>query len=469
MRLAVKNTNKDSNSFPWLSATVVYLCCFGFVLFFCKSYFWDDWYIYFSSSKSELADLFAERGDWPFRVFIEWNLLGADPLLFRVFTLLAFFVSGWCLFQILKTLDFVRSDQANFITLIFLALPINSARVSMAVFAYSLSLVLFFIGWLILIKGSGTFGFLCSVSFFVLSFGSTASLLIFFYLPTAHFLYSVLIGRDQDRSRNFAKSFFLILTPLIYWFFDRWINPPRGVFASQYAVQTTGVVRAGTFFFLILALWVFVSMRHTDVRKPFLIPLLGITAVMLGAVPYIVAGHLVDLSSWIENFVPRASEWDSRHQLLLGLGLSLVLVGLSDFLLDAYRRFYRISILLICVSLNFTFMQAYYLDAMKQVEVIEQFTKIDLLKTNRQILILDDAVRFNARGRALRSWEWEAMLEKSQTNSNNYLVEPLRYVSCDGFKPTLILTIAATNGRLKSLITRDLGIEIRVEEISPCN
>jgi hypothetical protein len=114
-------------------------------------------------------------------------------------------------------------------------------------------------------------------------------------------------------------------------------------------------------------------------------------------------------------------------------------------------------------------MQAYYLDAMKQVEVIEQFTKIDLLKTNRQILILDDAVRFNARGRALRSWEWEAMLEKSQTNSNNYLVEPLRYVSCDGFKPTLILTIAATNGRLKSLITRDLGIEIRVEEISPCN
>ena len=36
-------------------------------------------------------------------------------------------------------------------------------------------------------------------------------------------------------------------------------------------------------------------------------------------------------------------------------------------------------------------------------------------------------------------------------------------------KPTLILTVVAINGRLESLITRDRGIEIRVEEISPCN
>jgi hypothetical protein len=458
----------SGNSFPWLSALVAYFCSFGLVVLFWNSYFWDDWYVYFGSSRNELARWFTERGDWPSRVFVEWNLLRFNPVLFRLSMLLAFFIAAWCLFHILKTLDFVRRDQASFATLVFLILPINSARVSMATFAYALSFLLFFIAWLTLVKSLRLFGFLCALSLFVFSFASTASLLVFLYLPTAHFCYLNLVREGDRKFIDWTKAIVLVSTPLTYWFFDRWINPPRGVFASQYSVQIVGVVRVGFTFFAVLAIWVLVSLRQSGVRQPFLIPLIGITAVMLGAAPYIVAGHLFDLSSWIENFVPRASEWDSRHQLLLGLGISLILVGLSDFIQDAYRSFYRILILLICVSLNFTFMQAYFLDAKKQDEVIEQFAKIDLLKTNSQILILDDAVRFNARGRALRSWEWEAMLDKSQASNNNYLVEPLRYVSCDGFKPTLILTVVATNGRLESLITRDLGIEVRVEEISPC-
>jgi hypothetical protein len=121
------------------------------------------------------------------------------------------------------------------------------------------------------------------------------------------------------------------------------------------------------------------------------------------------------------------------------------------------------------VLLNFTFSQEYYLDSLKQDEVIEQLAKIEELKFNNQLMISDDALRFNARGRGLRSYEWAAILEKAHPNQGKFVVEPLQYVNCDDFKPTLILTITASNGRLESLLTRNLGIEISVTENNTCS
>jgi hypothetical protein len=184
-------------------------------------------------------------------------------------------------------------------------------------------------------------------------------------------------------------------------------------------------------------------------------------------------GHLVDISDWMISFVPNFSDWNSRHQLLQPLGFALIAVGvLSGSSEETSKKagvFGLSGLLAFSVLLNFTFSQEYYLDSLKQDQVVEEFSNIDALKTNSQVMISDDAFRFNARGRALRSYEWVAMLEKAHPNQDEFVVEPLRYVSCDEFKPTLILTIIAANGRLESLITRDLGIEIRVEEISPCN
>jgi hypothetical protein len=184
-------------------------------------------------------------------------------------------------------------------------------------------------------------------------------------------------------------------------------------------------------------------------------------------------GHLVDISDWLISFVPNFSDWNSRHQLFQPLGFTLIAVGvLSGSSEETNKRvsvFGLSGLIVFSVLLNFTFSQEYYLDSLKQDQIVEQFSKIDALKTNSQVMISDDALRFNARGRSLRSYEWEAMLEKANPDEGGYFVEPLRYVSCEGFKPTLILTVVAINGRLESLITRDLGIEILVEEISPCN
>jgi hypothetical protein len=126
------------------------------------------------------------------------------------------------------------------------------------------------------------------------------------------------------------------------------------------------------------------------------------------------------------------------------------------------------ALLGICVVLNFTFSQEYYLDSLKQKEVISQFENLEAFDQGTEILINDESTRFNARGRFIRSYEWLGMLESLQKHQNNYELRTFGYVYCDDFQPTVLITIAADNGRLEALFTRNLGVRLVTESISPC-
>jgi hypothetical protein len=262
--------------------------------------------------------------------------------------------------------------------------------------------------------------------------------------------------------------------PVVFWIVR---SQTFGANVREYYVpKPLGVIRGGLFVVVaVLFLLYGIGRKKWNMSqnaRPLLIGW-GVLSLAFGSAAYMAGGHLVDISDWLISFVPNFSDWNSRHQLLQPLGFALIAVGvLSGSSGETSKKaglFGLSGLLAFSVLLNFTFSQEYYLDSLKQDQVVEQFSNIDVLKTNSHVMISDDAFRFNARGRSLRSYEWEAMLEKAHPDKGDFLVEPLRYVGCDEFKPTLILTVVATNGRLESLITRDLGIEIRVEEISPCS
>jgi hypothetical protein len=83
-------------------------------------------------------------------------------------------------------------------------------------------------------------------------------------------------------------------------------------------------------------------------------------------------------------------------------------------------------------------------------------------------LIDDQAVRFNARGRLIRSYEWEKMLQKALGN-DRIKVSYLQYVDCKEFQPDAILHINSPNGRLESTLRGKVAINLSVEKIDPCN
>lgn len=460
------------NRFPWKLSLILYVCSYGLMLTFLDSYFWDDWKIYASLTKSEISKQFQDGGYMPDRSFFESEILGNRPEIFRILTLICYFVSGWCLFHILSTLKFLTTNQVKTTTLLFLVLPINSARVAMIDFAYAWALLLFYLSWYLMVKKETLISKLVAIALLVLSFGSTAALIVFMALPIVHRLYMQLSEKSTSIKRALFFNAGLLLIAPTYWFLDRRINPPRGKALAMYSLQTSGVIRALLLLLISIAIIVWylkVGRRDAIDSNRYLLIVCGLVSTLIAAAPYVVAGHLVDISEWMLNFVPRESDWQSRHQLTLGLGLSLLIVGILGELKSVFKQRTIFAIISICVILNVTYMHAYFLDSLKQEQVMDAIAMNHELDTVKAIVIDDQAIRFNARGRGIRSYEWDAMLAKIYQNDSKRSVDSVQNVDCESaLVPNAILTITADNGRLKATILRDLGIRLRVVRLSLC-
>jgi hypothetical protein len=118
--------------------------------------------------------------------------------------------------------------------------------------------------------------------------------------------------------------------------------------------------------------------------------------------------------------------------------------------------------------MNLTFTQEYYLDAIKTHDTINAMREVDRLNSFGTVLIDDQALRFNARGRRIRSYEWEAIM-KDAIGKGAPKADVLRFVDCESLKPDAILTITAANGKLMTLLTRSARIRVDITEISICS
>lgn len=459
------------NRFPWKLALPLYAASYFVMLLFAKAYFWDDWKTYYPISSNDTKFALREIGFWPIHGIFQVDVLGNRPELFRILTIICFFFAGWCLFHILSTVKILTSEQVRVITILFLILPINSARVAMMVFIYSYSFFFFYLAWYLLVTKRSRFVRSLSIPLFLLSF-SMVSLVVFFALPCAHFLYMKLSVPEQNRRNAYLSSVLLASLAPLYWIIDRRFNPPQGPYLAVYTPQKSGLLRAMLLLFVCAAMiyW-FLKTRAKGSSEStrYAIVVSGITVTAIGASPYIIGGHLVDISDWLIAFVPRASDWDSRHQLLLGLGLSITVAGVAGSIDSSFKRRMLAVFFGLCVMWNVTYMHSYYLDSLKQDQVVAALQRSGELKSSRVIMINDLADRFNARGRQYRSYEWNGILAEAFGDDSKSAISPMSFVQCDDpLIPDTLLTITARNGRFESTVSRDLGIELSVQSIQPC-
>jgi len=453
--------------FPTGLAVLIYTFSYGQNLLLGNTYFWDDWQN--RITKAEFAAKARLSGFPPTRDILEYDILGNSGVLFRILTFACYFIAAVCVHRIIRHGLELSHTQVNVITLMFLVAPINSTRAAMIIMHYSLSFAIFFGAWALVISRRVSVQ-LIALPLFWISFG-TPSLLPFFLLPLGHWIW---INRAQLAKVKTQLSILLLLvTPISYWIV-RALTFGSGV-REYYVPRPLGVVRGGLVVVLAAGIVLYGIVRRKwslfGTSRP-LLAALGFFAVALGASTYMAGGHLVDISDWLISFVPNFSDWDSRHQLLLGLGLAGVvcaaLVNPSEPELTKNRLNSIIAVLGVCCVLNFTFSQEYYLDSLKQEQVIAAFKEIPELQTVDTIMIDDQALRFNARGRMLRSFEWQEMINISLEREKPIIVEPLRYVDCTEFNPSAIVQISALNGRLESLVTRNLEIRVTSVPIEPC-
>jgi hypothetical protein len=440
-------------------------------IFVFKSKVFVDWSYYFDTTNSDLAVQFRVRGDWPTRVWIESGLLRMRPELFHLGMFIGYFLAGWCLFHILKTLKFLGQQNRELITILFLVFPINSARVAMVNFAYCLSLLLFYFAWYLLVTKKSQFAHIASIVLFVLSFGATASLMVFLLVPICHVAYLKYLNPKSNGIREWwILALISILSPM-YWYLDRRFNAPQGNYLDVYSIQRSGFIRAILLFgvgFLIVLWFRKFGKQESEFLIRYLLIAIGLLLLIIGATPYLLAGHLVDASAWMFNFVPRSSDWDSRHQLLLGLGFAVFVVGVIGESSSILTRHLRILFLGFCIVLNLAFMQGYFLDSLKQNEFITEIGNHKALADSKVVMIDDQAMRFNARGRGIRNYEWDAMLSVAYPQLHLHSIY-LAYVDCkSGVIPDTLVTVRAGNSRLKATISRDVSLRLKVTHIDPC-
>ena len=131
------------------------------------------------------------------------------------------------------------------------------------------------------------------------------------------------------------------------------------------------------------------------------------------------------------------------------------------------QRAFLFAILGISVALNIATYSGYYLDWMKQREFITQMSESsELLIDAKSIVLVDEAPRFNARGRGVRAYEWAAMVNRA--TDLNIIVDGNSIQFCAEKSPSHQVTVSASRGRLRSLISGRIGISIAIAKLSLC-
>jgi len=458
--------------FPWKIAPILYGVSYIPLMFSANSLFWDDWVLIDRVTGKIPPSHYASSGSAPWRDFVEQTVFQSSPVLFRLFSFLAFFISGYFFFHILRRVRFLSQNLIIIATFVFLVLPVNSARIALINNSYTFSYLLFFCGWYLLAISERKSIRLLSLSAFFISYTSLP-VITFTLLPI---LYLIVLAEPKSVKESLKaalRALPLIGLPLAYLIARQIFWAPEGGYAKSYTPQFLGIARALIFITvcsLPLIYGVFIAKWRADQARQILVSV-GVFSVSIAAFPYMLGGHLVDISDWLIAFIPNFSDWSSRHQLLLPLGISLIIAGSMQMEKPEKLRWntYPVltTLLAVFVLLNVTFAQEYFLDGRKQTAVIEAMASNSDLQSVQSVLIDDQAVRFNARGRLIRTYEWEGMLQKALGN-DRIKVSYLQYVDCKEFQPNAILHINAPNGRLESTLRANVAIDLWVEKIDPC-
>jgi hypothetical protein len=470
--MTLQESQISDSKFPWRLTSLLYGLSFAPQLLSANKLFWDDWIMFDLQTGKLLTSQYSGGGNAPWRGWIESFLFQSSLPVFRFVSFVAFFFMGYFLFHILKRAAALTSNQIIAITVLFLMLPVNSARISIVCSKYSVAAFFFFLGWYLYETKNHKIAIFAGYIFFFLSY-SELPFPTFTLLPILYHIYLRKPESVRQCIYEFLRTLPLVLLPIVYLAVRSVFWPPSGNAAVMYGPQLLGAARAILFVTICsVPLFLYIaSCKYRSIKRPSLLVSVGVFSISLAAFPYMVGGHLVDISDWLIAFIPNFSDWNSRHQLLLPLGFALIIGG--SLKLDSTKPLRWTSspvlstIVACCVVLNVTFAQEYFLDGKKQDSIMAAMANSEDLKNASAILVDDSAVRFNARGRGIRSYEWEGMLQKV-FGERSRKVSQLQYVDCKEFQPDAVLRISAPNGRLESTLRRNVAIDISVEQINPC-
>lgn len=403
-----------------LVISVFYLINHGLILLIPNALFWDDWLFYDVSSEN-LFNFCSQFGCFfNFNAYVFTTLNQVGLWSYKLLTLFLIFGSGLAINQILKSNNLFSNEARLILVILYLALPFFAARVSLVIIVYSICIFLFFSAWAIMNK--------YRILSLLLFFGSfqMASLLVFYAVPFMESFY-----RNQDFSLKSLLSFIVkkidfVLLPFIYWGIKFLYFRPNGIYKNyneEFSLESL-------FMSPLYMIWNWINIEISLLIFLFSLPIFTIilkklidvshlkfqfshlTLFLVGCFVFFAGGF----AYWVLGLTPIFNDWNSRHQALLFLGTSLIILALIMLLSKRLKLIALSVILSLAISINVPSYLSFYLDWQKQQSLIELIKNDSLIEKSDLVIFKDLTNSLNAFNRYFRSFEWNGIMAKAFNN-----------------------------------------------------
>ena len=446
---------------PYIVLTLIVLIGHGWLIFN-QSTNWDDWLIkgfLDDGNWSELRNMTSEMG-LPILAYFFWSLklLGLAGS-YKLVSLVLILLSSFVIFEIGLRSGLLHRTEALLIAVIATVYPAFQTSILLSTLQYEFFYFLFLLAALIYLISTKELAnsrlrfLLLGLSFvlFYVSFNLN-SLLAYYFV----FLGCLILNEDQVRGRSYFQKFqfallyrwHFLLLPFIYWGVKKIAFPTHGLYANYNHLRFEGVVGRMTeaiqveaftplltsigylseyrymplLILLASGFAYFMLGRRKDMeqfsdvgnaKKLWWLLIIGVVLMICGMVPYAIAGH-----------VPSRSGWDSRHAILAGLPVAMMLTATIRWMYVVVATTTRLTRTVISVAAIFfgavlimgfvistaSYYSAHQLRAIKDESVMAKLQSQDSLKAYSTFWI-DDRFLIAGVPPYYNYYEWSSMFK----------------------------------------------------------
>jgi len=408
--------------------------------------FWDDWVLYHQTPQT-LTDLFGEAGSPPSAYFIR-ILVSVAPVFGKWFVFAVYLGAMLVVYQILQDTKLFGKEESLLLTLLSAVIPFNFARIASVDAMYAVCYLLFLLAFLALVKymsGKRRRFRIVSLLLFFLSFGAS-SLLVFYVVALLYIGYCrrTSLGSLRGIVRTCVAHLDFLLIPVVFFAMKSLFFVPYGIYAGHNKISLDNIARSPREFLLTL------GSSFADVIGRSLIGAagaVGISALLLLVAYLALAGRVCEGARDVDAYRIRAwrfalgaflfyagllpylaigrrgatfgSEWESRDQLLLGIGAAFLLYyGLKYLFTRVHlgagpQRLVFAVLVAAFVLANMGMYVRFQADWFKEVAFIENVKAIPVIRDNTTFAVVDRAASLNAMNRHIQFYEYNGMLRQA--------------------------------------------------------
>jgi hypothetical protein len=429
--------------------------------------YWDDWCLY-NMSYEGIKEQFVGNGGFymaPIHFFLQ-NISACPPLLCHILTFAVYFLVVVFFYLTLPYLK-VEENKQFILTAFFAVIPVNAVRICMICFPYTIGLLFCFLAIYlftiafykkrIIIRIISVLSCICSFLFLPSTFIFIPAYIAFVIIinetdTTLSFI--VILRKIIVKSLKYAD--FIIVT-LGSWIWLSIYAKPTGLYAAanynsitwkaivmfpvnliktvinsfvpliNFPDKQSTLLLFGCLLVLIVILFYKKSVSFTTENKC-TVRIKNKTVIFskfsLSGLYFFIAGAFAYIAV---NKIPVFSGYNSRHQILLGIGISLLLLDFLRYYINPkYTKSAFIILITSFIIINIdnclTFQRLHY----KQLALMEEMRKNEEIVNNNNFIIHDNTKYYNE-PYGIAFYAWTGMAKKVFGNETRVIVDKASY------------------------------------------